>query len=369
LLKYNNVNSLIKEANIKRDEKNNIIALSIPNISTKNETKISCLKNYHENSLMKTERNNAKKLHENSDFVASISLIKKLNNLMDNQLEEAIEETVSRWPNLIYLTKNELSNIIETSLESAGITSFDDKLCDEISESLLKSAHLAYTEKTEAIINSSGKSIKNTYEEFSELTKDYFPHLDESAALEMQSYVDLYEALKHVYSISLNEGMKKSTYAVLSDLSAVIEQKIDPDYEILENAVELLNNYIETNLNPQDWVVSNDVHVSLTGENPVLAQKAKQSYSPANDLEGDGYKDTAPVGDGETYSGDLAKTMRNNSWGNHKNDAWPNLSNPYVPKPFGSYKIKDETAIEDDKSLVDQGGNDVWPNLNNPYVK
>jgi hypothetical protein len=45
------------------------------------------------------------------------------------------------------------------------------------------------------------------------------------------------------------------------------------------------------------------------------------------------------------------------------------LNNPYVPTPFGDYKIKGEKAIEaDSDQLAHWGTGDTWPGLQNPYT-
>ena len=82
-----------------------------------------------------------------------------------------------------------------------------------------------------------------------------------------------------------------------------------------EAAAEWLYDLVETNLDVSDWNVSNNSHVTVSGDHPDMAKKAKQGYSPASDFSGD-WSDTAPASDGKSYRGGHADEMRNRSWSN-----------------------------------------------------
>jgi len=99
-----------------------------------------------------------------------------------------------------------------------------------------------------------------------------------------------------------------------------------------------------------------------------MAQKAKQGYTPASDFSGN-WGDSAPVSDGKSYKGGLADEMRNRSWGNITGETWPELQNPYVPKPFGDYTMKGEKGADKASDPTSQwSSEDTWPALQNPYV-
>jgi hypothetical protein len=100
-----------------------------------------------------------------------------------------------------------------------------------------------------------------------------------------------------------------------------------------------------------------------------MAEKAKKGYTPSKDFSGD-WGDTAPVSDGKSYRNGQAEKMRSSAWGNlGGEDTYPTLKNPYIPEPFGDYKIKGEKSIEDDSDLLGHVSNkDTWPELQNPYV-
>jgi hypothetical protein len=77
-----------------------------------------------------------------------------------------------------------------------------------------------------------------------------------------------------------------------------------------------------------------------------MAKKAAHSHTPSKDLSTD-WGDVAPaIGqDSMDYkSGKHARTMRNDSWGQagDKTDVFPKLKNPYIPKPFGDYRLHHE---------------------------
>ncbi len=188
----------------------------------------------------------------------------------------------------------------------------------------------------------------------------------------MQVFVDLYEALRNVYKLaddSKNDLLKSETSTHLKELAAIIEQEVEPSLDVALAAAEWLNNIVETNLDSEEWSVSNNVHTTVSGDHPRMAQNAKQGYAPSSDFTGD-WGDSAPVSDGKSYKNGLADEMRGNSWGNIGNkDTYPSLNNPYVPQPFGDYKIKGEKHIDGDSNhLAHNGGSDTWPNLQNPYV-
>ena len=100
-----------------------------------------------------------------------------------------------------------------------------------------------------------------------------------------------------------------------------------------------------------------------------MSQIAKKGYSPDADFSDD-WGDSAPVSDGKSYKNGLADEMRSRSWSNiGGKDTYPSLDNPYVPSPFGDYKIKGEKTIDGDSDqLAHAGGQDTWPSLQNPYM-
>jgi hypothetical protein len=371
-VKFKEFGSLLSESDIVRDEKGNVVGARVPNTQTRNEAKILSFNWKTMDTDVKVLRSGAKMLSENSEFCKSIANLKRLNALSDDKIQESLEEVVGRWPGVLYLTTDELSVLVGESLDAVGVMNYDDNACDYLSEALLRTAHNAYNERVCKVMSLAGASCdcdaNDAFEQFSNITKDFYPHLDESSVLEMQVYVDLYEALRGIHSISGSQLLRKEAAAHLNELAAVIEQRIQPNVEVALQAAEWLNSLVETNLDSEEWSVSNSVHTTVNGDNPRMAQNAKKGYTPSSDFSGD-WGDSAPVSDGKGYKNGLADEMRNRSWGNLGGEGiYPSLTNPYIPKPFGNYEIKGEKTIDGDSDqLVHQGGSDTWPNLQNPY--
>ena len=370
--KFKQFGSLVSESDVARDERGNVVAVRIPNNTARNEAKML---NFNWKTLdtdVKVLRSGAKMLAENAEFCKAVASLKRLNALSDDKLQESLEEVVGRWPGVLYLTKGEMSLVVGEALQATSVLNFDDSVCDYLAEALLRTAHNAYNDRVSKVLNLAGApalEAADAFEHFSNITNQFYPHLDESSSMEMQVYVDLYEALRTVHTISGSQQLRQEAAAHLDELAAVIEQRIQPSVEVALQAAEWLNSLVETNLDSQDWTVSNNVHTTVNGDNPKMAQNASKGYTPSSDFSGD-WGDSAPVSDGKSYKNGLAGEMRSNSWGNIGGEGvYPSLTNPYIPAPFGDYKIKGEKTIDSDSAqLGHDGGSDTWPSLQNPYT-
>lgn len=368
----------LKESHIQSDERGNIVNVEIPTTRARNEAKLLSFNWKTLNTDVKVLRGNAKKLNEDVNFAKAVIELKRQNALSDNDaLEETIEAIVSRWPQVLYLTQKELSESIKHALEVAGAINFDDQTCDFMAEGILRVAHGSFVDRVNRILRLAGVDVtkeasEDPYLDFAKVVDGFYASLDETNKLEMQVFVDLYEALRQVYTSAQqenNEFVKTETAVHLNELASIIRQDVDASAEVVEAAVEWLAELVETNLETSDWDVSNSVHITTSGDHPKMAEIAKKGYAPASDFSGN-WGDSAPVSDGKNYKGGLADEMRSSSWGNIGGaDAYPDLSNPYVPKPFGDYKIKGEKHIDADSDhLAHWSSGDTWPNLDNPYV-
>lgn len=374
-LRYMEYGPSLKESSAKYDERGNVVGLSIPTVRARNEAKLLSFNWDVPKTQVKMLRMKGDKLSEDTEFCKAIAILKRQNAISDNDgLEEVLENIVSRWPQVLYLTQQELAETIKTALETVGATNFDDQTCDFMSEGILRTAHSAYVDRVNKILTLAGIhecESEDKYNCFKEVVAQFYPALDEANHLEMQLFVDLYESLRKVHEVAkenCNNVVVVETARHLNELAAVIRREIDPSIEIAEESTEWLSQIVETNLGGSDWTVSNKTHVSLTGENPQMAKNARVSYNPASDFSAD-YGDEAPVSDGKSYHGGLANKMRNSSWGNlGGGDTYPNLKNPYVPKPYGDYVIKGEKAVDKDTATGQWSSSDTWPNLQNPYV-
>lgn len=364
--------SILKESVASFDDKGNVSSIKIPNYTARNEAKMLSFNWKTMDTDVKVLRSGAKTLAENNDFCKAVAILKRQNALSDSaKTQEALEDIVDRWPAVLYLTHNEMASTVADALSAVAAVNYDDQTCEFMAEAILRTAHDIYVDRVAKIVTLSGAAVdesEDKYVAFKDIADNFFPHLDESNSQEMQVYVDLYEALRNLYNIAADD-VKKETANHLNELAAIIEQQVEPSMEVAIAAAEWLNDLVETNLESGEWSISNSVHTTVNGDHPDMAKKAKQSYAPSSDFSGD-YGDTAPVSDGKSYRNGLANQMRNNSYGNLGGEGtYPSLQNPYVPKPFGDYKIAGEKSIENDSDLLGHaGGSDTWPSLQNPYV-
>lgn len=375
------VGPALAEAVAKTDDKGNVTDLKLPTLAARNESKLSRVDWRMLNSRVAEGRKAIAGLSENQEFVKAVAHLKRQNAFSDLQgLEEALDYTVKSFPQVIYATQSELSQVIAEALDTAGVTSYDDQTCDFMAEGVLRKAHDAYTEKVSQILHlASAPKVKENvdhYRFFQYVVESFYPALDEKFGLERAVFEDLYNGLGSIYKKAERQGdnaLKSEAASYINDVAAVLNGDLKPDLVIAEEAAEWLGNVVETNLSMGKWVVSNTPHLTVNGDHPDMAKKAGHSYTPSKDLSHD-WGDVAPaIGqDSMDYkSGKHAKTMRNDSWGQAgpAGEIFPKLKNPYVPKPFGDYTMKGEKGVDKDNkdwSLWDSG--DTWPNLKNPYV-
>lgn len=371
---YKNYGPALNESVISHDERGNVIKVRIPNSNVRNEAKLLSFDWKTSKTDVEILRSAAKKLTENMEFNKIVSDLKSHNALSDNDaLQETLEDIVSKFPSVLYLTQTELSETVKRALEITNSKNYDDQTCDFMAEGILRVALSTYTGRIDKIASLAGKTIDENadkYEAFKDITNTFYPTLDESNELEMQVYVDLYEALRQVYHIASEDNMVevKSEVAIyLNELADIIEQNSAVSLETAQEVLEWLQTFVETNLEGGEWT-ADSIHTTLNGDHPITKDKANKSYTPSKDFSGD-WGDVAPASDGKTYKGGEADKMRNNSYGNlGGEDVYPSLNNPYVPQG-GKFEIKGEKTVDDDSDqLAHIGGNDTWPALQNPYV-
>jgi len=372
-ISYKEVGPVLSEAVIEQDDNGNVVSVAIPTLQTRNEQKLLSF----DWNTMKTDvdvlRSSAHMLSEDNNFCKAVAELKRHNAISDSSsLEETLENIVSKWPSVLYLTQNELAETIKTSLETVNATNFDDQTCEFMAEGILRAAHNAYVDRVSRITRLAGGEVtesEDKYDDFKKVVDNFYPTIDEGNQLEMQMFVDLYEALRSMYELSDSSEIRAETEVHLEELAAIVQQEMAPSLEVAEAAALWLSDLIETNLEGGEWNPSNSVHTTVSGDHPEMMKKARQSYSPSSDFTGD-WGDGAPVSDGKSYKGGLAGQMRSNSWGNiGGNDNYPSLSNPYVPKPFGDFSMKGEKGVDKSSDATGQwSSGDTWPSLQNPYV-
>ena len=283
----------LKESVVRHGEDGGVAAIRIPNAELRNEQELKSFnwKTLETNS--KVLRNGGKQVAEDIDFCKAVADLKRHNAMSDNDaLVEAIEGIVGRWPNVLFLTRQELATSIKEALETVGAVNYDDQTCDFMAEGILRVAHEAYVDRVSKVMKMAGaEPCKDCdqYEQFEQVVSEFYPMLDESDMLEMQVFVDLYEAIREVHVIAGeagNEELQVEAAEYLDDLAAVIKQESEPTLELAADAADWLDMIVETNLESQGWNVSNTPHITVTGDHPRMAQNARHSYAPASDFSG-----------------------------------------------------------------------------------
>jgi hypothetical protein len=366
---------VMSESRISHDDRGNVVAVTMPTSKVRNEGKVL---NFDWKTLktdVKVLREQAHNLAENADFCKAVAELKRHNALSDNKaLVESLEDLVTKFPQVLYLTESELADVVNFALETAGATNYDDQTCKFMSEGILRTAHGAYVDRVSKVVRLAGSEIKDNaedkYAEFKSVVDNFYPSLDESFALEMQVFVDLYDALREVYEIAEDdEVIRNQTAEHLEKLSAVIQQETKPDIQIAEDAAIWLSLFSETNLETQEWNPSSPV-VDPTFDHPDLKKHASKSYSPAADGSGEWGDVGGPMSDGKRKTDN--SELSAHGWGNNSGggDTFPTLKNPYLLNSE-KFTMKGDKGVDatGDDAHGQSGGNDTWPALQNPYAK
>jgi len=373
---YQEFGPTAKASEVKHDDHGNVVGIKIPDANSRNEGKILSFNWKTLNTDCMVLRAKMKNLAEDINFCKAMADLRKCNAMSDNkQLQEILEAIVVRWPNVIYLTQAELAGSIANALDTVGESSYDDQVCAFMAEGILRTAVEAYDERVQRVIKLSGMKSEGTddaYLDFQNIVERFYSFLDQNTKLEMQVYVDLYNALVEVYKLGHEEGneyLMGEASSFLKELKGVVDQSVEPTLELAGDVAAWLSQLVETNLESGEWNVSNKPHETINGDNPQMAKNAAKGYTPSSDFSGD-WGDVAPVSDGKSYKGGLADEMRKDSWGNWANDdTWPSISNPYVPKA-GVWTMKGEKGadVSGDSDWSRYTSKDTWPELENPYV-
>ena len=381
-LDYRDFGPIANESMVRTDAKGNVVAVAVPTIQKRNEAKVlsfdwKCL-----DTEVKVLRNAMKKLAENQNFVKAMIDLKRYNNISDDQsMHTTLEAIVSHWPDILYVTEDELAAQIGTALESANISNYDDATCQFMAEAILRTAHHAYTDKVRKIgslakvegdITSECKDCEDSYKDFQEAVATFYNELDESAQNEMKVFADLYQALHEMHRAAHDLGDEMTRSEVenfMRECASILNKEVDPDMKLAEEIAFYLADFTEANVEGAEDEMGepNAPHHTVNGDHPMTMWNAKQA-AVASKHNGD-YGDAQPVSDGKSYKGDMSDEMKNRGWGNMANDkTWPDLDNPMSPKG-GEFKMKEKSAVDDGESDWSRWqSEDTWPNLKNPYV-
>ena len=364
--------SLDRVQTLRRDGE--VVAVKVPTIALRNEARILKFDWKTMNTDLVVKRSESKRMHENEEFAKAAADLRRLNALSDSkEFETALENTAAKFPGVLYLTEAEIAAGVKAALETVGATNFDDETCAFIGEGLLRTAHDAFVDRVAKIVRLAGGKLnedaEDKYASFRAIADEFFAKLDETAELEMQAYVDVYESLRRVHELAKEEGnldVANETAQHLDDLLPIVSGKTAMDVDALADAAEWLYDVAEAT-QPEDWK-TDAPHVTHDGEHPALAGKAKKTQSPA-EMQGE-TPEHHHTSDGKGASPEAAKELGDEGWSNIGGEGvYPSLDNPYVPKAE-TPKIHGEKDVDADSGQLAHWGNDeTWPNLSNPYSK
>lgn len=350
-----------------------VASVRVPTVALRNEARVLKFDWKTMNTDVVVKRRESKRIHENEEFVKTASELRKLNALSDSKgFETALENAATMFPGVLYLTEGELAAGIKSALETAGDSNFDDEACRFIAEGLLRTAHETFVDRVAKIVRLAGGKLneeaQDPYAEFRRVADEFYAKLDESAELEMQAFVDVYESLRQVHELAKEESngdVVNETAAHLDALLPIVSGKADLDFEALGDAAEWLYDVVEATA-PEDWKTEAP-HVTQDGEHPSLASKAKKMQSPA-EMQGN-TPDAHHTSDGKV-SPEAAKELAGDGWSNIGGEGvYPSLDNPYVPAASVAKIVGEKDVDSDSGQLAHWGGEETWPNLQNPYSK
>lgn len=378
---YFRVGPALAETVIRTDETGNVTDVKVPVAKSRNEAAIIKLKHTNLKGTLQTKRSKAALKSEDQAFCKAIYDLKRCNAYNDPKtFEEQLGLIVKNWPEVIYLTQGELSQVLGEALNMLGVTKYDDQICDFLSEGILRRAHGTYIERVGQILKLAGapkmEESVDAYDFFQAVVEQFYPAIDEQFGLERKVYADLYQTLASIFKAaerSGNDGLKSEAAGYLNALAGVLNDEVKPTIELAEEAASWLGSFVEANLAgaSNTWSVSNKAHTTFSGDHPSMAKLAKVDGNPAK-FPGD-WGDEAPMisQDKKGYKGNSEKA-RNSSWGNiGGKDTYPSVKNPYIPKPFGDYTMKGEKGVDKEPTgnfHASIRNKDTWPELKNPNV-
>jgi hypothetical protein len=377
---YMQLGPSLAEAVVNQDDNGNVTDLRIPVSKVRNENRVLSFDWKTLNSKVKNLREQALNLHGNQHFVRAMADLQRENAFSNSDaLQKTLGHIAQAFPQALYATKSELTQIIGESLRIADVKNFDDQTCEFMAEAILTTAHGIYEERVNQILHlASAPKVaegEDKFEHFCNVAEAFYVSVDEKFGLERKVFSDLYESLEDLYRTAdhrQDNGLKQATARYLNELADVLNAEAQPDLELAEEVAGWLQNFVENSLEGSAWTVSNKPHITVTGEHPDMAKKATVDGIPGK-YKG-GWGDEAPMigQDDMNYKGKHSKEARSNSWGNiGGKGTYPSLDNPYVPKPFGDWTMKGEKGV--DKDAVGQHhstwqSKDTWPKLQNPYI-
>lgn len=184
---------------------------------------------------IKSKRQKCKICDPNEETIEKISQMKKMKN-SGEEIDEMVIETITEYPELLYMTKTEIEEIVENCLTISQESNWDDELCEAIAEDLHKTAYNTYINNAYEIAKTAeGLGVISMEEEVSD--DDY------------EAFTEVSERLVN-YIINEDKKLEKSLRnlsSLLETASNVLENDAQAAYEndLLE---EEIDDYISSRL-------------------------------------------------------------------------------------------------------------------------
>lgn len=361
---YKEDGNVFSNISVKKDAQNNVVAMKIPTSKLRNEGRIVQATTNKHSKFIQESRESAKGIMRESNWVRAVNDLKRLNAISDNQgLQTTLENVAAAWPNLLFLTENELASNIKVTLENSGAVNFDDDTCKFLAEGILRTAHKAFTNNVNKIYSSAGTVVEsNDYTEFSKVAESVLARTEKERKVETQVFSDLFRGLSEVYRVAEktgDEATKAETASLMSDVESVLSGDEKDHLRVAEEAALYLQTISEANLEGGDWTPAAP-HISDVGDNPMIHKYASVNGSPGANT---GPFKSSPFSDGK----DVKVGVEDHYTSMKGADLFPNMENPYAPKA-GEFKMKGEKSVGDDKDFGGYQTADTYPALKNPYI-
>jgi hypothetical protein len=356
-----------QSAKYEADTKGNITKMAVPRTHLRNEGKILMLHYKDMANVMGCRMDALKEEYDSqSNWVRAINDLKRLNSMSDhNGLETAVENVVTVWPNLLYLTRDEIASKINETLTISGAKNFDDDTCAFLADGISRTAHRVYSDKVSKIFNVAGKTPElDDYDQFSVVAETVFKRVDQDATAELQVFKDLYRSISEINQTSRamgDDATRFETQSLLKVCENVLSHKTRANLDVAEDFALYLETLVESaEFEGSGWSLVQP-HLSAVGDNPFIHKYATENGSPGAHK---GPFERSPMSDGKS----VKVNVEDYYTGMKGSEMGANLSNPYAPKP-GDFKMHGEKSVgEEGDDLATFQDGDTWPNLKNPYL-
>ena len=350
-----------------KDKLGNVVTVAVPRSQIKNEAKMLSFNWKTLNTDVMTQRDLMKMLSHNVHWGLACKDMKKHNAMSEaSKLQETIENVVSAFPSVIYLTEAELAKLINKTLIREGAKNFDDSDCYFLAEGLLRTCYDNYKDKVNQIFKLAETFESDSYEGFKEASEVMVEKLEEVEKTERMAFEDTYKALNSLAGLAEHFGdasIKHEIAGYLGDIENALSGKKAFDLDVLEEAASMLKAAANLPMSG-DWHVNDKVGHTVTGDVDAIAKYSKIDGTPGK------YASTRSpfVSDGKSYDKHGIEDLKKGYLTHDGPDVYPNVKNPYVPKA-GEFKIHGEKAIESDSDVLGHdAGPDTWEKLKNPYI-